>query len=62
MIGKPDPLDCCWRCYAEHKGTLMFRDRMIVCSKCGNKRCPKATFHGNECTGSNASGQPGSLY
>lgn len=35
---------------------------MIVCSVCGNKRCPKATFHGNECTGSNEPNQPGSSY
>ena len=28
----------------------------------GSKRCPHATFHGNECTNSNASGQPGSRY
>lgn len=35
---------------------------MIVCPTCGNKRCPKATFHGNECTGSNAPNQPGSSY
>jgi hypothetical protein len=36
--------------------------RMIVCMTCGNKRCPKATFHENECTGSNAPGQVGSAY
>lgn len=35
---------------------------MIVCSACGNKRCPKATFHENECTNSNAPGQKGSSY
>lgn len=35
---------------------------MIVCATCGNKRCPKATFHGNECTGSNEPNQPGSRY
>jgi len=35
---------------------------MIVCATCGNKRCPKATFHGNDCTGSNAPNQPGSSY
>lgn len=34
----------------------------IVCESCGNKRCPKATLHTNECTGSNASGQAGSSY
>jgi hypothetical protein len=36
--------------------------RMILCPSCGNKRCPKATWHENECTGSNESGQPGSSY
>jgi len=35
---------------------------MITCPTCGNKRCPKATFHGNECTGSNEPNQPGSSY
>jgi len=30
---------------------------MIVCDKCGNKRCPRAAHHLNECTGSNAVGQ-----
>lgn len=35
---------------------------MILCAGCGNKRCPKATDHELECTGSNESGQPGSVY
>lgn len=35
---------------------------MIVCSECGNKRCPKSTYHENECTGSNEPGQEGSRY
>lgn len=34
----------------------------IVCPDCGNKRCPKATNHNLECTGSNDPGQPGSRY
>ncbi len=34
----------------------------IVCPTCGNKRCPKATFHEFRCTGSNEPGQPGSDY
>jgi hypothetical protein len=34
----------------------------IVCQVCGNKRCPKATDCSLECTGSNDSGQPGSIY
>lgn len=36
--------------------------RMILCPECGNKRCPKATWHENTCTGSNESGQKGSSY
>lgn len=36
--------------------------RMNLCPDCGNKRCPKATFHGNECTNSNEAGQEGSKY
>jgi len=35
---------------------------MILCPKCGNKRCPKATAHWMGCTGSNEPGQPGSDY
>lgn len=34
----------------------------IVCPECGNKRCPKATHHDNECTNSNEDNQPGSRY
>lgn len=36
--------------------------RMILCPKCGNKRCPKATNHRHECTQSNEPGQHGSVY
>lgn len=35
---------------------------MILCPTCGNKRCPKASDHRNECSGSNAPGQKGSVY
>lgn len=35
---------------------------MCVCVDCGNKRCPRATHHDNECTRSNDVGQPGSAY
>ena len=34
----------------------------IVCSVCGNKRCPRATDCALPCTGSNEPGQPGSVY
>lgn len=37
-------------------------NRMIVCEKCGNKRCPHATHHEEDCTRSNESGQDGSWY
>ncbi len=36
--------------------------RMIVCGKCGNKRCPHGTDHRNPCSGSNLPGQKGSRY
>ncbi len=36
--------------------------RMFLCPTCGNKRCPRATNHVLDCTGSNESGQPGSDY
>lgn len=38
----------------EHLGTF------VVCSQCGNKRCPKADDHRNTCSGSNDPGQPAS--
>jgi hypothetical protein len=34
----------------------------LVCSICGNKRCPHATDHRLTCTGSNEPGQIGSSY
>lgn len=36
--------------------------RMILCSICGNKRCPHATDHRNACTNSNEPGQKGSSW
>jgi len=36
--------------------------RMILCSICGNKRCPHATDHRHACTNSNEYGQPGSVF
>ena len=35
---------------------------MVVCSTCGNKRCPHASHHDNACTNSNEPGQPGSGF
>jgi hypothetical protein len=37
-------------------------NRFIVCPTCGNKRCPHASDHSYACTGSNATGQNGSVY
>lgn len=41
---------------------LSWHSWMTLCPECGNKRCPGAANHENECTGSNAPGQAGSLY
>lgn len=38
------------------------RAMMILCDQCGNKRCPHANDHRNECTHSNEPGQKGSAY
>ena len=35
---------------------------MVLCPTCGNKRCPRATDHDYECSGSNEPGQLGSVY
>lgn len=43
-------------------GLPLTLSRMFLCPTCGNKRCPKATDHDNACSGSNAPGQPGSVY
>lgn len=64
----------CWACSKiedarQKKIGMPFDERLIIiggrfiaCEKCGNKRCPHATFHQLECTGSNEPGQPGSRY
>lgn len=36
--------------------------RMALCPTCGNKRCPKANDHRNQCSNSNEPGQKGSAY
>jgi hypothetical protein len=60
----------CYRCYKEERQRLLdagesiepiFR-AMQLCTVCGNKRCPKATDHRLDCTGSNEPGQDGSMY
>lgn len=59
----------CHRCIKEndlkdpHIGKFPLNmTKMILCPICGNKRCPKASDHRLECTGSNEPGQPGSIY
>ena len=59
--------DChCYNCnkdYYEQGSNFPYPStHMIVCPKCGNKRCPHATDHMQECTNSNNPGQPGSRY
>ncbi len=59
----------CWTCVNERAEKiadgyqrLTYLSRFIVCPECGNKRCPKGTWHENACTGSNDPQQPGSRY
>lgn len=49
----------CHKCI-EDRG--QYAIHMVVCPTCGNKRCPKATWHKFICTNSNEPGQAGSLY
>lgn len=49
----------CWKCLEERDE---MRTIMILCPKCGNKRCPKSSDHNLECTDSNEPGQEGSVY
>ena len=51
---------CCRLCF--NKSGSLLLDRMILCSECGNKRCPKATNHELQCTDSNAPNQAGSVF
>ena len=66
-----DPTTNCGNCHACLKGQTVAmgfllvpvaRTRMILCPKCGNKRCPKASHHELDCTNSNEPGQHGSIY
>lgn len=57
VTSRAEGLCGCWSCSPPSR-----RMTMIVCPKCGNKRCPHATHHDNECTNSNASGQRGSRF
>ena len=66
---QPEALDGCGcrTCrYARHEltpwGFPIDTGMMIVCDKCGNKRCPHAMDHRHDCTNSNALGQRGSAW
>ena len=38
-------------CWCEKcRPITMYDMRMVLCPECGNKRCPHATDHNNECT------------
>jgi hypothetical protein len=55
----------CWTCLRDvptYGGMTLADTTFVVCSTCGNKRCPHATDHRLTCTNSNAMGQPGSRY
>jgi len=58
-INSPVTQDCwCRAC----RPVVMADMRFVVCPECGNKRCPKANDHRNDCSGSNEPGQDGSAY
>jgi len=55
----------CYNCMskiADDSGWPLTMSTFIVCSSCGNKRCPKATDHNLACDNSNQPGQSGSRY
>ena len=53
----------CWcQTYCKNETGEYHLFRMVVCPDCGNKRCPKATNHMLECSGSNEPNQEGSIY
>lgn len=51
----PAPTACpCWSCLTVAGVQVWW---MVVCDTCGNKRCPHAMDHRNQCSGSNEPGQ-----
>ena len=62
-----EPKCICHKCIKVHDirnewGFPLSSSMMILCPTCGNKRCPKASDCSLECTNSNETGQPGSVY
>lgn len=65
-LSDPDPR-CCFSCRAavtKGMGVIEALEVPMVFAPCacGNKRCPRSNHHGNVCSGSNATGQPGSAW
>jgi hypothetical protein len=59
------PVKCwCHKCNKHNtvNGLPFSMTQMILCPECGNKRCPNASDHQLDCTGSNEAGQHGSVY
>ena len=54
------------RCWCHNCRPIDYTDPgsvyMRLCPTCGNKRCPKATNHLNDCTNSNEPNQVGNIY
>jgi hypothetical protein len=51
----------CRACIKDREGVWALAQTFVVCSHCGNKRCPKAEHHAFACSGSNEPGQLGVL-
>ena len=60
LVAQTDPNDPLAILGLSASGGFMGHPSMY--SRCGNKRCPCAAHHDNECTNSNEPGQAGSLY
>ena len=60
QAGNPPATPDCW--CRTCRPVTMNDMRFVVCPDCGNKRCPHANDHRNDCTGSNEPGQAGSAY
>ena len=59
-LEQPEQEQKCW--CTTCRPITMSDMRFVVCPDCGNKRCPKANDHRNDCTGSNEVGQNGSSW
>jgi len=59
-----DDCNACVKCLERKTafGIPIASTRMILCSTCGNKRCPRAADHRLACTGSNEPGQVGTAW